>query len=386
MKKIIFVVTVCIGISACSLHMRNPKQKDQQLMATTEQPNPTTTLNPTVTNFQISSPDWTRTPTPSVIPTLLPINKIPFIPEEWIYLPFQKDAILSKTAIGPDFVIWGLIKNGIASFENGEWRTYYYPQDYVRNGSPSEIEVDSDGTVWIGTTNGIILRFMNNTWSKYSIPEDYAESTYGSSINALLIDNENILWIGVSPGLSFIHNNALYSLNEGKWQAFPNEDLLGSSMVQTIVSDSVGEIWLGAENGLVHLNGNDWISFPASMFWDELACGGIATMEIASDNHIWLITRCGKRLVRFDGINYVDYTIPTFMSWEGVFEVDSNKVWIGGGENDRIEFTSALAYFDGMTWTYFEDLPFDMVFNIFRLSNESLLIEAVTGLYLYTPQ
>ena len=195
-----------------------------------------------------------------------------------------------------------------------------------------------------------------------------------------------MLWIGVTPGLSFLHNNALYSLNESEWQVFSNEELLGSSMVLTIVSDSYGELWIGTDDGLLHRNVSDWISYPKSLLSDQVIGGGIATMGISSDNTIWLIPKLSKRLVEFDGADFYVHTIPKIMYWEGVFEVDINGVWLGGGENEKIEFTSALAYFDGITWTYFSNLPFKMVFNIFRVSDESLMIQTVFGIYLYTPQ
>lgn len=168
-----------------------------------------------------------------------------------------------------DNAVWSLLKdsNGrlwIGTFENGlvcldvatDERSHYKhdPHDpsSLSSNSVSSLCEDDSGNIWIGTGNAVLdirgrglARFDRSRRSFTSFMHDPLDSGSipSNSVNALLIDHTNTLWIGT-------YDNGLYSVPlehlDGRSEpVFTKREDLGGYMIYTVYEDRPGNIWIG---------------------------------------------------------------------------------------------------------------------------------------------
>jgi len=125
------------------------------------------------------------------------------------------------------------------------------------NGLPSDrtrcVIQDFHGYVWIGTDNGLV-RFDGRNTTVFRHDRNDPSSIFDICINALLETRDSMLLIGTIDGLSvydpFSKTFTGYSVYlKGKaW--FPVTNIV------CFYEEADGSIWIGTENGLVHMNRN----------------------------------------------------------------------------------------------------------------------------------
>jgi ligand-binding sensor domain-containing protein len=129
----------------------------------------------------------------------------------------------------------------------------------------SEIAVDRNNSVWIGTRgdgivafneNGNRLRALNTNATQGSLPNSRVES--------VAVDRNNRIWIGTIAGL-VVFNNASGVFDAEVVDAQPiiildngiPRRLLGEQIVTSIVVDGANNKWFGTDNGgVVYTNPN----------------------------------------------------------------------------------------------------------------------------------
>lgn len=135
-------------------------------------------------------------------------------------------------------------------------------------GLPSEancMAVDKNGTVWIGTNDGlaqfysssrIFKQGMNYDASRILVPRndgsgqaDYLLS--GESVLSICIDEANNLWVGTKNGAFHISNNGL---TEYQHLTQENSPLL-SNTINDIAINKYGDIFFGTDKGIISLRG-----------------------------------------------------------------------------------------------------------------------------------
>jgi ligand-binding sensor domain-containing protein len=122
------------------------------------------------------------------------------------------------------------------------WITYSEsstdPSLVIVNDNVTSICVDREGTVWIGTSAGM-MRYTNFYFSM-------VEGLHNGSVNSVIADARNNIWVGTDGGLSF------YDVEENQWMHFTTENSdLVSDRVQDIAIDvETGMIWVATDRGL----------------------------------------------------------------------------------------------------------------------------------------
>src|SRR5262249_30552484 len=109
------------------------------------------------------------------------------------------------------------------------------------------LALDTQGTLWIGTTKGLNHLAQSATAVQREGLEGRPEPIDGS-VNALYLDRQNRLWITTDDGVSTI---MLGRDHRGQLHKFgATECLAETGMLSTVFQDSAGDIWLGGEKGL----------------------------------------------------------------------------------------------------------------------------------------
>ena len=113
---------------------------------------------------------------------------------------------------------------------------------------------DRDGTLWIGTMNGLV-RWRNGAFARISL----AEGLPAKQIRALLLDSKGTLWVSVLF-------NWLFQGDNGRFVPTPEAPFNADSSVFALLEDRDGSIWAGAESGyLWRWHDGVWQSFgPAN--------------------------------------------------------------------------------------------------------------------------
>lgn len=125
--------------------------------------------------------------------------------------------------------------------------------------------VDKNGTVWIGTNDGlaqfystskIFKQGTNYDASRILVPRndgsnqaDYLLS--GESVLSICVDDANNLWVGTKNGAFHIANNGLTEYNHFTQE---NSPLLSNNVID-IAINKYGDIFFGTDKGIISLRG-----------------------------------------------------------------------------------------------------------------------------------
>ncbi len=109
----------------------------------------------------------------------------------------------------------------------------------------TDLAVDRDGVVWIGTPNGLYYYYNGTIYRKYGLPSE--------NVRAILVDGINNLWVATSAGVSFFSNDA-YS-----WTLYNKQN-------SYLVSDDVNTLSLDKNNGKMYIGTSKGISCIQTQF------------------------------------------------------------------------------------------------------------------------
>ena len=171
---------------------------------------------------------------------------------------------------------WILTRNGnLIVYNDNNTISNSYDDNYKiinttkgQGGLPAEancMAIDKDGTVWIGTNDGlaqfystskIFRQGVNYDASRILVPRndgsgqaDYLLS--GESVLSICVDDANNLWVGTRNGAFYISNNGLTEYHHFTQDNSP----LLSNTINDIAINKDGEIFFGTDKGIISLRG-----------------------------------------------------------------------------------------------------------------------------------
>jgi diguanylate cyclase (GGDEF)-like protein len=109
---------------------------------------------------------------------------------------------------------------------------------------------DSQSNLWVGTENGL-SRYNKSTdsFTNYYADASKAGSISNNKIISLYVDSKARLWVGTHQG-----GLNLYDDKTDSFSAVTLEDGLLSNVVNAIVEDNEGNIWMSSDKGLTRYN------------------------------------------------------------------------------------------------------------------------------------
>jgi ligand-binding sensor domain-containing protein len=227
---------------------------------------------------------------------------------------------------------------GIGVYDGKRW-TDYNPNNWGT--APWPFDTDSstdtvqaaDGTIWTAPTNHGVGEWDGTTWRAH-LP--------WYSIESLAIDPKGDVWAAPDRG-------AVQRWNGNRWVDMT--DPTAGADLQQITADSVGNIWLGAANGLYKYDGKKWTRYTP--FDSGLPAQYV--MSVAAEPSgaaVWVGTEEG--LARFDGSEWTVYTeadgLPATVVKSIAF-APGGDVWVGAFDGIHWPYHGGVGHFDGTTWT-----------------------------------
>jgi diguanylate cyclase (GGDEF)-like protein len=197
--------------------------------------------------------------------------------------------------------IWVGTAEGLYRYDGHQLDAFFHDSNFVLAISP-----DRFGNLWVGTLDG--LYFYDKTTQKFSLFKhslkiDTTESIqYRNSIESLLMDSDDNLWIGAATGLSKINTTTMV-LEEFETIGDSQLDLLRGRFNQNIygavdlsivrfnqiVEDDNGNIWLAmGPMGLIKVNRKtgDVKTFAEKTYPNEKSCLGYAAHLVIRGNNL----------------------------------------------------------------------------------------------------
>ena len=265
-----------------------------------------------------------------------------------------------------DGVIWVGTDNGVNVINLGQQfnllNLEYLNSEKLKNISVTDIFEDSDSNYWIGTKNSGI-RFINNLegnvvsyyydenkensiWMGtrsglicyYEDTGEIVEHKLNFDINGItdinIVDiyqdsnDKDILWLGGGLVGGLIKFNKKSGV-EKRYVKYINRDLKNYGSVNSIKGDSIGNLWIGTDVGLVKFN-IDTEEFHYYTEKDGLIDNYIYSLLIDNDENIWMATD--------KGISKLNINTGKFNNY-----IEGNEVFVGG-----FNVRSALKMKDGL--------------------------------------
>ncbi|HTV41752.1 MAG TPA: two-component regulator propeller domain-containing protein [Candidatus Sulfotelmatobacter sp.] len=276
-------------------------------------------------------------------------------------LPDNVVQAITQTADG---FLWVGTRQGLARFDGDQFVCYDARNTpSLKNSSITALCAGKDGSLWIGTDGGGLVRLRNGVFSEFATTNGLA----GDEIRVLYQSADDSLWIGTTAGMSRYKNgrfrtyttrNGLLSdivrciyedqdknlwvgtgkgLNRlrptGKMDSFVMPNGLPNNSVRVICQDHGGRIWVGSNNGLLWY---DWfwgIDFYAYNTRYGLSDTFVSAICEDGDGNLWVGTYSGLNRFR-DGRFYhqPDSDGQPFDQVNTLFTDREGNLWVGSRE------------------------------------------------------
>ncbi len=220
----------------------------------------------------------------------------------WVYTAVQTT----------DHTLWFGTDDGIARYD-GAWRMFG-ASDGLPQGAVQALLLDKNGDLWAATAGGVAKR-SDDQWMVEPI-----EMAGGQAFHALAQLNDGSLWAGGEAGLFFRDPIS------GNWQQVDAP----VAVVEKLVVDAAGDVWLASENQLFKLQDGAWQSITLDAEGQPLE-HAITTLAADEDGAIWVGT-AGSGLAQINGEEVIWHREAEGLPSADILAVYPSldgRVWVG---------------------------------------------------------
>lgn len=192
------------------------------------------------------------------------------------------DAGVRNISCSGDGTLWVGTTNGLIQLQRGQERLFTVKDGLVDNWI-LDLTAGRDGSLWIGTRNGF-SRWRNGEIDSFRPQDGLSQST----VYSVFEDREGSLWVGTKHGLNqFLDGRAVpYTVNEG----------LPSNDTGPVLEDRAGNIWVGTLGaGLARFDGRRFKTLKATQ---GLVSNTIHALAEDTAGGLWIGTDRGLARLR----------------------------------------------------------------------------------------
>ncbi|NIO81062.1 MAG: helix-turn-helix domain-containing protein [Candidatus Aminicenantes bacterium] len=218
----------------------------------------------------------------------------------------------------PDGYLWLGTSYGLVRFDGADFEVYDSENTpALINYHILCLEVDRNGTLWMGTRGGGVFRCQNGTFEAFS-------KKYGllnDEVWDIMESRDGSIWIGSRQGLHRFYN--------GKMSPVPLPGSISNHHVHTLMEDRIGRIWVGTRGG-----GLSTVARRAQKYETEYkGFDGLKIKALLEDHMgtIWVGTM-NSGLIKLQGNNSFFYSTKNGLTCDCVYslyEDQGGNLWIG---------------------------------------------------------
>ncbi len=234
---------------------------------------------------------------------------------------------------------------------------YYTDNDGLSSNTIHCFYQDDKGYVWVGTSDGLD-RFnscdFTNYRSDYRIPDCLGTNCIYSLCGENFMNSDRI-WVGTSDGVY------IYDPKDESFVPVPierNGVVLRNLQVYTLVSDRVGNIWIGTiGDGLFRysLRTGSVERYDSETCPETFTSDVIVKILLTAGNQLWVASGGGPMLSRYnpETNKFTTYRVEDTLTHKPIGRICSlcqdsfGDIWIGGGEGELYKFELSRQTFTG---------------------------------------
>lgn len=230
----------------------------------------------------------------------------------------------------------------------------------------NEFRIDKNDVIWAATSQGFFAYSLKD--KKFLSPQNLVDDVEMQNLlsgpcKALLVDSQGWIWIGSLNGVFVLNPNSRKVFHYGLKNGMPNE------MINGIIEDQFGNVWVTTANGLCRFSRLDEQNFRLAVFDEQNKLGDcsfnwMATTHLAggkllfgSQNGFYVVDPSNIQNLKYSGH-------PIFTS----LFVNEQEVLPGKELNGRVLLEKVLSstrrvvlrYDENFITVYFSGLNFDM--------------------------
>jgi signal transduction histidine kinase/ligand-binding sensor domain-containing protein/DNA-binding response OmpR family regulator len=188
-------------------------------------------------------------------------------------LPHDSVRAIAQTADG---YLWFATIDGLARFDGVNFTVFNAANAPLLNRSVvTSMLAAADGSLWIATMNNGLLHYRQGGFEKVADP-----CLPGSNIRVLLLDSRGAFWIGADGGLVRMEGSRGVSVFKGGYE----------SNVHVLLEYPAGTVWVGANNGLHRFEGGVERIFTTR---DGLPDDSVWGLAVGAGGALWVGTHSG---------------------------------------------------------------------------------------------
>jgi len=184
----------------------------------------------------------------------------------------------------------------------------------VREESISAITVDVTGAPWVCTSQGMLYRGPDG-WKLVADADDVT----GASVCALAVGSDGTVWLGSANGLGEIKPDGTTALHTEK------EELL-SRDVRALAMAPDDTLWIATAYGLArHTAAGRWTRFTVESTEGGLRSKDLRALALDAENNLWIASVAGISL-RTPATDWFYYDLPTAQC---LWPTSGDVFWVG---------------------------------------------------------
>lgn len=216
--------------------------------------------------------------------------------------------------------IWlGASAMGVFSFKDGQFNQLRDAALDSLLQDPHCVLVDQAGRIWIGAGDAMVLCREGNEWRRYGVPRHLLRRY----ISTLAEAPDGTVWAG-SVG------EGLFQFRGGKLDAINASSGLSDNLVEALLVDREGRLWVGTHGGLNRLLPKKLIALSHNQ---GLGYGAVQGLAEVSHDVIWA-SKANEGVFRWDGQRFSRLVLPGISAQEprinALLAARDGSAWLAG--------------------------------------------------------
>ena len=210
-------------------------------------------------------------------------------PQQNKIIPYRFDHSVEETifsvALAADGYCWVGTNNGVFRFDPKNGRID--PNSHGLQGTiVRQVYADREGSVWFGTLDQGMFQFRGDTFMKIQTED----GLHDKAVMSLTRDQSGHFWFGyLFGGLDRY---------DGEVTHYEEQAALKNKFISTMVEDSLGQLWLGTNDGIIRYDGQHFRTVPADTLLGRRVISSLRDRQ----QRLWFGTRAGP--VYYDQGNF----------------------------------------------------------------------------------
>lgn len=278
-----------------------------------------------------------------------------------IYNPPQSSQGLLTLKCDNNDTIWcGTFSGKLLCFDGVKFTSIELSNSPLKDNYITDILIDDDNTTWIGTQKNLVKK-----------SDTQFLSIFDRASSAIAKDNARAVWVAFRAGDTCLLK--MKTIGTVIFDSLNSPFNTNKITINRIVVDNNNTLWIASNHGLYKYYGLSFANYNTSN--SNIPSNNLFTIILDKENNLW--GGSAKGLFKFNGSEWTVWdttnsNIPTNIVVGLAFDSE-NKLWFSCMDENRIiggDYGGGLTYFDGQTM------------KTYKTNNSGLLTNTIWDVYI----